>query len=171
MVTMTNRQRAAGKRWLTAIRWMQLITVISLSMFLVGAGDDAEARFNTLGHKKLICVCGCNQILLECNHIGCTYSDRMRNELTVAVAHGDSDDSILKAFVQKYGTIVLSAPATTGFNGIAWVMPFAVLVAGFIFAGMIIMSWKNKPLLETDPIGPKDKLEGFREQARRETEL
>jgi len=51
--------------------------VLCLAVFaFMGAGDDG-ARFNSLGHR-LMCVCGCNQILLECNHVGCTYSDRMR---------------------------------------------------------------------------------------------
>src|SRR5207253_3762640 len=46
---------------------------------LMGAGDDG-ARFRQLGHK-MMCVCSCSQILLECNHVGCAYSDRMRGEL------------------------------------------------------------------------------------------
>jgi cytochrome c-type biogenesis protein CcmH len=162
---------ATHRRLLTATRWMQVIAVVLFSVFFLGAGDDFEARFNTLGHKKLICVCGCNQILLECNHVGCTYSDRMRNELIAAVQRGDSDDLVLQAFVQKYGPIVLAAPTTTGFNRIAWIMPFAVLLAGFAFAGMIVQSWKNKPLLSPGTPGPRGQLEEFREQARRETEL
>jgi len=109
--------------------------------------------------------------LLECNHVGCTYSDRMRNELIAAVQRGDSDDLVLQAFVQKYGPIVLAAPTATGFNRIAWIMPFAVLLAGFAFAGMIVLSWKNKPLLAPGTPAPGGPLEQFREQARRETDI
>ena len=75
----------------------------------MGAGDDA--RFTSLGHK-LMCVCGCNQVLLECNHVGCQYSDRMRSELAANVERGDSDDLVLQAFVQKYGPTVLPRPPT-----------------------------------------------------------
>src|ERR1017187_3261496 len=45
---------------------------------VAGAGDPAT-RFNELGHQ-MMCICGCNQILLECNHVGCPDSDGMRNE-------------------------------------------------------------------------------------------
>ncbi len=56
------------------------VALLCLAVFaFLGAGDES-ARFNSLGHR-LMCVCGCNQILLECNHVGCTYSDRMRGEL------------------------------------------------------------------------------------------
>ena len=169
----TNPRGAIGKKLPAATRCMQVIAVILFSVFFVGAGDDFDARVNTLGHKKLICVCGCNQILLECNHVGCTYSDRMRNELIAAVQRGDSDDLVLQAFVQKYGPIVLAAPTTTGFNRIAWIMPFAVLLAGFFFAGMIVLSWKDTPPPPPPPgtPGAGGQLEELKEQVRRETEL
>ena len=89
----------------------------------MGAGDDP--RFDKLGHK-MMCACGCRQILLECNHVGCSYSDRMRDELQTALTRGDSDDLVLQAFVQKYGPTVLAAPPATGFNLVAWVMPFEI---------------------------------------------
>src|SRR3954466_8697300 len=71
---------------------------IALALILfMGAGDTLDKRFNTLGHK-LMCKCGCNQVLLECNHVGCTYSDRMRNELAGSLQKGDNDDLALQAF-------------------------------------------------------------------------
>src|SRR5208282_2966360 len=83
--------------------------LLSLAVFaLAGAGDPAT-RFKDLGHQ-LMCICGCNQILLECNHVGCPDSDGMRNELTAALGRGDSDSLVEQAFVQKYGPTVLAAP-------------------------------------------------------------
>ncbi|HLQ52044.1 MAG TPA: cytochrome c-type biogenesis protein CcmH, partial [Terriglobales bacterium] len=127
-----NAQSAAPRSLFTTVRWMrarwlQMTMVALFAIIFLGAGDDMEARFNTLGHKKLICVCGCNQILLECNHVGCTYSDGMRNELASAILRGDSNDLVLQAFVQKYGSIVLAAPTTTGFNLVAWITPYVLL--------------------------------------------
>lgn len=153
-------------------RCAQLAAITLISIVFLGAGDDLETRFNNLGHHKLICPCGCNQLLLECNHVGCKYSDTMRAELMNGLRRGDSDDLVLQAFVQKYGTTVLAAPTTTGFNRIAWIMPFAVLLAGFWFAAQIVTSWKNRPLLEPQRSQkPTPALGEFREQARRETEL
>src|SRR5262249_43706203 len=154
-------------------RWLQMTAVVLFAMIFMGAGDSLEARFNTLGHKKLICPCSCNQILLECNHVGCTYSDTMRNELMSALGRCDSDDLVLQAVVQKYGPTVLAAPTTSGFNIVAWITPFAVLLAGFGFAAMIVSSWKSRPLLEPEPeiAASRAQLDEFREKARRETEL
>jgi len=174
-VTM-NAQSAAPRSLFTTVRWMrarwlQMTMVALFTIIFLGAGDDMEARFNTLGHKKLICVCGCNQILLECNHVGCTYSDGMRNELAAAIRRGDSNDLVLQAFVQKYGSIVLAAPTTTGFNLAAWITPYVLLVAGFVFAGMIVRSWKNRPLSQPELTSSSARLDEVREKARRETEL
>lgn len=98
------------------------------SILLVGTGD-ASSRFNNLGHR-LKCACGCREILLECTHIACPYSDRMRAELVAAVDRGENDDLALQSFVQKYGPTVLATPAKTGFNRLAWIVPS---VLGLLF--------------------------------------
>lgn len=146
--------------------------LVALALFaFLGAGDEA-ARFNELGHR-LMCVCGCGQILLECNHVGCKYSDTMRAELMAGVERGESDDLTLQGFVQKYGTTVLAAPTQQGFNRLAWIMPYLALVLGLITVSLIVRAWKNRPLvLPADAVRPVSggELEQFREEARRETE-
>jgi cytochrome c-type biogenesis protein CcmH/NrfF len=144
--------------------------VITLFAFL---GTDQDSRFQTLGHK-VMCICGCNQVLLECNHVGCTYSDRMRGELASYVDRGDSDDLTLQAFVQKYGPTVLIAPTTTGFNRVAWIMPYLVLVLGLTTVVLIVRTWRMRPqMLPAGGIGPasQGELERYREQARKDTEV
>src|SRR5438270_1153713 len=113
-------------------------------LLLLGAGDDS-ARIDRIGHQ-LMCVCGCNQVLLECNHVGCSYSTRMRDELTAAVTRGDGDNNVLQWFIQAYGTTVLTVPTDHGFNRIAWIMPYLALVLGFAFVVFIVRLWKNRPL-------------------------
>jgi cytochrome c-type biogenesis protein CcmH len=138
----------------------------------LGAGEE-PTRVHDLGHR-LMCVCGCNQVLLECNHVGCTYSDRMRTELVAAVDKGDNDDLTLQWFVQKYGTTVLAAPTTKGFNRVAWVMPYLALVLGLATVVLIVRTWKSRPLLlpagAIRPVGGAE-LDHFREQARKDTEI
>jgi cytochrome c-type biogenesis protein CcmH len=139
---------------------------------LAGAGDPGT-RFNQLGHQ-LMCICGCGQILLECNHVGCPDSDGMRNELQAAVTRGDSDSLVEQSFVQKYGPTVLAAPTTSGFDRTAWVMPFVALVVGFAVVIYVVRSWKNRPAPAlADGLRPLRgiELEHFREQARKETDL
>jgi cytochrome c-type biogenesis protein CcmH/NrfF len=150
----------------------QLI-LLTLAVFaLLGAGDQS-ARVNDLGHR-MMCVCGCNQILLECNHVGCAYSERMRGELVAAVDRGDNDDLTLQGFVQKYGTTVMAAPTKTGFNRVAWIMPYLVLVLGLATVTLIVRAWRSRPLVL--PVGAVvavhgAELEHFRDQAQRDTEI
>lgn len=148
-------------------RGLQLMAVSLAAVLLMGAGDDPH--FDKLGHK-MMCACGCRQILLECNHVGCAYSDRMRDELSTALTRGDSDDLVLQAFVQKYGPTVLAAPPATGFNLVAWVMPFAVFFAAMGFAVLVVLRWKQRASAAApSPASPE--LEAMRLRARRETEL
>jgi len=153
-------------------RSAQLILLAVAVFALLGAGDES-ARVNDLGHR-MMCVCGCNQILLECNHVGCAYSDRMRAELVAAVDRGDNDDLTLQGFVQKYGTTVMAAPTKTGFNRVAWIMPYLVLVLGLVTVTAIVRVWKSRPLVL--PAGSVaavhgSELEYFRDQARKDTEV
>jgi len=138
----------------------------------MGASDE-DARFSQLGHK-LMCVCGCNQVLLECNHVGCPYSDRMRGELMAAMQRGDSDDLVLQSFVQKYGPTVLIAPTHTGFNRVAWIMPYLALGLGLTTVVLVVRAWKMRPLATPEgAVAPVTgaELEHFRQQARKETEI
>ena len=120
-----------------------------------------------------MCVCSCNQVLLECNHVGCRYSERMRGELASALERPDSDDLVLQAFVQKYGPTVLLAPTVSGFNRLAWVMPYLALVLGLITVVFIVRAWKMRPLAAVGEVVPASPAEisRFRDQARRETEV
>jgi cytochrome c-type biogenesis protein CcmH len=148
-------------------RGAQMMAVGLVAMLLMGAGD--EARFNKLGHN-LMCACGCRQVLLECNHVGCSYSDRMRDELSTALTRGDSDDLVLQAFVQKYGPTVLAAPPAAGFNLVAWVMPFAVFFSAMGFAVLVVLRWKQRAPAAA-PAADSPELDAMRLRARRETEL
>ncbi len=139
---------------------------------LLGAGDPAT-RFTEIGHQ-MMCICGCNQILLECNHVGCPDSDGMRNELMAAVSRGDSDSLVEQSFVQKYGPTVLAAPTTKGFDRAAYIIPFAALFFGFGLVVMVVRAWKNRPPPAlADGLRPVRgaELEQFRDQARKDTDL
>jgi len=152
------------------IRPIQLFGIVVLAIAFMGA--DVDARFNKLGHQ-MMCMCGCNQILLECNHVGCTYSDRMRNELTAGLERGDSDSLVLQSFVQKYGNTVLAAPTSTGFNVVAWIMPFAVFALATAMAVWLVRAWKARPVAQpvARPNMGSAELDALRKRAREETEF
>jgi cytochrome c-type biogenesis protein CcmH len=156
----------------SASKLVQTILLYAAVLALLGAGDPAT-RFNEIGHQ-MMCICGCNQILLECNHVGCPSSDGMRNELTAAVFRGDSDSLVEQSFVQKYGPTVLAAPTTKGFDRAAYIVPFVALFLGLGLVVLIILGWKNRPAPAlADGLRPVTgaQLEQFRDQARKETDL
>lgn len=96
------------------------------------------ARAKELG-KRVKCMCGgCNDAAGGCYHSGGTFSGpcpmalAMLKKIDTEVADGESDDTVLKSFVQEYGPTVLIEPPKSGFNLTAWIMPvLAPLVALF----------------------------------------
>lgn len=153
-------------------RCTQTILVCAAVFACLGSSDPAT-RFNEIGHQ-MMCICGCNQILLECNHVGCPASDGMRNELMASVTRGDSDSLVEQGFVQKYGPTVLAAPTAKGFDRVAYIMPFVALILGFGLIVLVIRAWKNRPAPAlADGLRPirGAELEQFRDQARKETDL
>ncbi|MGA2169858.1 MAG: cytochrome c-type biogenesis protein CcmH [Terracidiphilus sp.] len=122
--------------------WMKTVQASALAMavcFSLGA-TDASSRFNDLGHR-LMCTCGCAQLLGECNHVGCPESGRERNELSDAIAAGKSDKEILGSFAAKYGATVLAAPTGEGFDLLAWIAPFAVFGAALLGTILLVRRW------------------------------
>jgi cytochrome c-type biogenesis protein CcmH/NrfF len=158
-----------------AVRRVAALAILCFIVVLfMGAGDDPSGRFDSLGHK-LMCRCGCNQVLLECNHVGCTYSDGMRNELMAGLQRGDRDDMVLQAFVQKYGPTVMAAPTTTGFNRVAWIMPFVALTGGLLLVVVIVKAWNRRRAVAvvhaSDTTVDARELDELRRRVHQETEL
>ena len=159
-------------RSLAASRFRLMAAIVLGTLILMGAGDDS-ARLEKLGHK-LICMCGCNQILKECNHYGCPYLTPEQQEVVAAVDKGDSDSTILQAFVDEYGPTVLAAPTKKGFDVVAWIMPYLMLFAGVAGVVFIVYTWRGRMKTVPSPTSnatANAALDRFREQARKETDL
>lgn len=178
-------------------RILQLIGLALLITLFVGA--DTNQRFDKLGHR-MMCQCGCNQVLLECNHVGCTTSEKMRKELGAALAGTQlpggpgsggpsnpagpqsrgtggasptSDESILQSFVAKYGPVVLAAPTTRGFDRVAWIVPYLTLALGLGLVSLVVKKWKTRQQPRAAAVAAlsSDQFDEFRRRARQETEL
>jgi cytochrome c-type biogenesis protein CcmH len=148
---------------------LQAGVVCLLAVVMLGA--EPSSRFNKLGHQ-MMCACGCGQILLECNHVGCPDSDRMIGELRAQVGGGGSDDAILNWFAAKYGATILAAPIRGGFDDVAWIAPLAAFLLATVGVGFLIRVWttrsrRHEPVSATGPAVGGDTL---RERIRRETE-
>ena len=152
-------------------RWWQCAAVCLLALVMLGA--DSSSRFGRLGHQ-MICVCGCGQILLECNHVGCPDSDRMIGELREQVGSGAADTAILNWFSAKYGPTVLAAPIRGGFDNVAWITPMAVFLLAIVGTGVLVVMWRKRSAPRTAhagvPMENSRENDDLRERIRRETE-
>jgi cytochrome c-type biogenesis protein CcmH len=122
--------------WTKAVEAAVLAVAICMSL----GASNPSGRLNDLDHR-LMCICGCAQILGECNHVGCTQSAQELTELRADIAAGMSDQQILSAFVAKYGATVLAAPPAHGFDLAAWIAPFAVFAAALLGTILLIRRW------------------------------
>lgn len=148
------------------IRTAQAATLAVAVCFSIGA-TDASSRFNNLSHR-LMCTCGCAQLLGECNHVGCPDSPRELAELRDAIAGGTNDDDILASFASKYGATVLAAPTTHGFDLVAWIAPFAVFAAALLGTVLLVRRWAKVSVSRTPAVAGNAANDGAADQARRE---
>jgi len=160
------RRSARFTFWSRALQAGVLAVAVCFSL----GATDASSRFNDLGHR-LMCTCGCAQLLGECNHVGCPESGREREELKAAIADGKSDQEILSWFAAKYGATMLAAPTGHGFDLVAWIAPFAVFGAALLGTILLVRRWSVGKTLaaatETATMDPAERER--REQIRRDT--
>jgi len=151
-------------------RAAQILLLAIVAMFTLGADFD-RARFEKVGHE-LMCTCGCQQVLLECNHVGCQVSDGMRNKVQKGIESGKSNEAILASFVDEYGPTVLAAPTKTGFNRMAWMVPPIVFVLGIAAAIYFVRKWQHRLIAaKAQPAISATHYQELVQQARQETEI
>jgi cytochrome c-type biogenesis protein CcmH/NrfF len=158
--------------------WVALVMVTLLA---TGIAVIPAARAQQTDHAKklgmkLMCMCGCAQVLVQCNHINCPSSAPMLKELDDHLARGEADDLVVQDFIQEYGIAVLSSPPNQGFNRMAWIIPGFAFFAGLGIVVLVIQQWRRRIPARGQPAsagGTKvspEMLARVREQARRETE-
>ena len=156
----------ASSRFTFWIKGAQALALAVAVCFSLGA-TEPNSRFNDLDHR-LMCTCGCAEILGECNHVGCPNSTGELNELRAGIAKGLSDKEILDTFVAKYGAVVLAAPTTHGFDLVAWIAPFAVFAAALLGTILLVRRWSVGKTQSEAPASDSA-MDALRDKIRRET--
>jgi cytochrome c-type biogenesis protein CcmH len=132
---------------------------------------------------QLKCMCGsCSMTAAGCSHPGgefsgpCPSAKGMLQKAEQHIAKGETDEQVMQAFVQEFGTTVYAEPPKSGFSLVAWVMPTVYLVLGALVVIFVISRWAKKNAPETTastvpakPIAP-ELLERARKLAERATE-
>jgi cytochrome c-type biogenesis protein CcmH/NrfF len=151
-------------------KFLKLLLLPCALVLLMGA-DNQEARFQNLG-GKIMCSCGCAQMLLKCNHVGCPNSDQMIRELRANVVRTKDDEAVLNWFRTKWGVTAVVEPSTHGFELLAWILPAAGLGLGLLLVIVLIRNWKMRPApAAAADVNLAPDLEALRARARRETEI
>ena len=148
-------------------RVLHVALLCAAALTMLGAGSSTTT-LDRIGHK-LECTCGCAESLSECNHVGCPNSGPMIDELRKDIGAGQTEPAILNAFVAEYGPVVLAAPLRGGFDVVAWVVPFAVLLLGGLGIVFVLRRWRRHTQLAA-PATPAANADALRDRIRRDTD-
>src|SRR5258708_6950377 len=151
-----------------------VLLAIALMLIVPLDAQDLSDRAKQIG-GKFMCMCGCSQVLTQCNHVGCTTSASMLKGLNQSLASGSSETAITQMFVQEFGTKVYAEPPESGFSLVAWTLPSIYLIFGTLLVVFVISRWRKHALEPVAGAGnaaaiPEELLERARARAARETE-
>jgi cytochrome c-type biogenesis protein CcmH len=151
-----------------------VLLATALMLFSVPGGAQIPGQSDKAKKigKRLMCMCGCNQILVECNHVGCSVSTAMLKELDERIARNEPEDLLIQSFVQQYGEKVLAQPPAKNFGLVAWIMPFFALLLGFLAIRVLLLRWRHQsPTVAGMPGAEMEISPEMLARARREMEL
>lgn len=107
---------------------------------------DGEA-VNTL-ERTLACPCPCTLDIYTCRttDVTCTNSPAIHRDITRMVDGGYTADEIVAQLTSVYGERILMAPRKSGFNLVAWFLPFAAIGTGALVVAVLLRSWRRNAL-------------------------
>ena len=94
--------------------------------------------------EGLTCECGCGLTIANCNHPNCSFSVPAKDEIEAMINRGLGRAAIIASFRTKYGEKILSAPTTQGFNLLAWITPFVMLLGGGGLIVLMLGRWRAR---------------------------
>ena len=150
-----------------------LLALVLFAVLPLLAQQQAD-RVKEIG-GKFQCMCGCSQVLTQCNHVGCTVSTSMLKELgTFMVSRGDSEDKITQTSSSRNSAPRSTPNSEVRLHLVAWLMPVFYFLIGAAIVVFFIMKWRNKPApAAVAPAGVHISPEAYeraRSQASRDTE-
>jgi cytochrome c-type biogenesis protein CcmF len=97
------------------------------------------------------CICGAcaHEPLSKCT---CGYAQEMRAILREQIDQGKNRDEIIAHFIEVYGgQHFLTSPIDTGFNRLAWLVPYGLAGSGLVLIGFIATRWSRRRASEAEP--------------------
>jgi cytochrome c-type biogenesis protein CcmF len=108
---------------------------------------EQESQFNEVRHA-LSCLCGCNMTVGSCTHEHCSGCEAMESRVIALMEIGQSPSQILATLESEQGKQVLAVPPQRGVDlWIAWVFPFAAVVAAGIGGALLLNHWRKPAMV------------------------
>lgn len=127
-----------------------LAVVLSGALVPAALAGASKPTLKEIG-DAVICQCGCNQTVNECNHLECSTRAEMTALARKEIAEGKDETAILQDFVLRYGVRVLASPPTRGFNLAVWILPGIGLLAGLALVIGIVRRWRRPAAAVSEP--------------------
>jgi cytochrome c-type biogenesis protein CcmH len=118
--------------------------------------------------EGLTCQCGCGLTIANCNHPNCSFSVPAKEEIEAMINRGLGRGAIISVFRAKYGEKILSAPTTQGFNLLAWITPFVMLLGGGGLIVLVLGRWRARDTSQPSPIASASLPSAAEEELRRQ---
>jgi cytochrome c-type biogenesis protein CcmH/NrfF len=72
-----------------------------------------------------------------------TSAEAIRRDLRTRVAEGQSDETIRRAYVERYGESIVLEPERRGLGLLVWGLPLVMLAAGAVGLALAFRRWRN----------------------------
>ena len=152
---------------------MQRLSLLSLlSGLLVLPAAAATSEQTKEVARNLVCLCGdCNrESLATCV---CGFAASRREEISTALDAGKKPQAIIAEFVGTYGSVVMAIPPRKGYNLLAWIVPFAILVFGGLILRSVLVGWRREHRIcarenPGPPVPMEANADAYKERLRRE---
>lgn len=108
------------------------------------AVPDAREETAVAIEERFMCHCGCTDLTVRvCN---CGVAAEIKGDIRDRLAAGQSRAEVEAAYVARFGEQILSAPIRRGFNLMAWIMPFAAVLAAGAMVVVLVRRWGARPV-------------------------
>ena len=121
------------------------LVVAALAVLAVAApAAPASEQSPTLAELERELVCPtCETTLAMSNS---PIADRMRADIRERIEAGQTKSEIKAAMVEQFGEAVLAAPPRSGFNWLAWLLPFGGLAGAAVVVTLLARRWlRSRP--------------------------
>jgi cytochrome c-type biogenesis protein CcmH/NrfF len=134
--------------------------VVGVLMLLMIAVSTPVSAIDVVEHEKataaILCDCGCHpQSVKDC---ACGRAAEMRREIADAMENTGggaplNGEEVIALYVAEHGEQILVAPPARGFNLVAWLAPFALLIAALFGVTLLIRRLARRSPMTTAVAG------------------